>query len=173
MGSIKLIPVTDKQTFITDIQKSFQESYESVYGICDKIILPTIDIEESFNKNGSESYFAIEDNEIVGGVIVVINSNSNINHLELLYVKSGYQSKGIGLNIWQTIEHMYPQTKIWETYTPYYDKRNIHFYINKCRFHIVEFFNPKHKDPNIKNDRVGGMDKETGQYFFRFEKMYS
>lgn len=171
MSPIRLVPIFDKQIFIKDIQKAFQDSYESVYGTCDKIILPTMDAEESLQKNGSESYFAIEHNEIVGGVTVVIDSNSNVNHLELLYVKSGCQSKGVGLKIWQTIELMYPQTKIWETYTPYFDKRNIHFYVNKCGFHIVEFFNPKHKDPNVKDGRVGGMDKEVGQYFFRFEKI--
>lgn len=62
---LSLISVTDKQTFITDIQKAFQEGYESVYGICDKTILPTTDIEESFHKNGAERYFAIKNNEIV------------------------------------------------------------------------------------------------------------
>lgn len=68
---------------------------------------------------------------------------------------------------------MYPETKIWETHTPYYDKRNIHFYVNKCGFHIVEFFNPSHKDPNVNDNKVGGLDKESGQYFFRFEKYNS
>lgn len=80
----------------------------------------------------------------------------------MLYVKSEYQSKGVGLKIWQTIEHIYSQTKIWQTYTPYYDKKNIHFYINKCGFHIVEFFNPKHKGPNVKDASVGDMAKEDG-----------
>ena len=32
-------------------------------------------------------------------------------------------------------------------------KRNIHFYVNKCGFHIVEFFNSLHPDPR---------DPETG-----------
>ena len=33
--------------------------------------------------------------------------------------------------------------------TPYFDKRNIHFYVNVCGFHITEFFNEKHPMPDI------------------------
>lgn len=32
--------------------------------------------------------------------------------------------------------------------TPYEDTRNIHFYVNKCGFRIVEFFHPGHPDPH-------------------------
>ena len=31
----------------------------------------------------------------------------------------------------------------WELVTPYFEVRNIHFYVNKCGFHIVEFFNER------------------------------
>ena len=69
-----------------------------------------------------------------------------------------------GLNrIWQAIEQRYPDTHIWETYTPYFDKRNVHFYVNRCGFQIVEFFNEKHREP-APNDMP---DFE----FFRFEKV--
>lgn len=61
------------------------------------------------------------------------------------------------------------ETKIWETHTPYYDKRNIHFYVNRCGFKIVEFFNPKHKDPHQKGESAGNIPEENN-YFFRFEK---
>ena len=173
MNAINLSPITDKQTFIKDIQKAFKQSYEAVYGTCDGEIISVEDIEESFNKANAQGYFALIDDKIVGGVVVIINNATQKNSLDLLYVNSAYQSKGIGLKIWEAIEKMYPKTKVWETHTPYFDKRNIHFYINKCGFHIVEFFNPKHKNPNLKDDRVGGMDKEVGQYFFKFEKILS
>ncbi|MBR2773622.1 MAG: GNAT family N-acetyltransferase, partial [Selenomonadaceae bacterium] len=75
-------------------------------------------------------------------------------------------SKGIGSAAWRAIEQLYPATKVWETVTPYFEKRNLHFYINKCGFHAVEFFNPKHKDPNAP-----GEDFPGGEYFFRFEKV--
>ena len=47
---------------------------------------------------------------------------------------------------------MYPQVKEWETITPYFEKRNIHFYVNKCGFQIDEFwcehFAPTHSMPD-------------------------
>ena len=61
---------------------------------------------------------------------------------------------------------MYPQVKVWETVTPYFEKRNIHFYVNRCGFHIVEFFNSHHIDPN---DPDGYNLMNDGM--FRFEKV--
>ena len=101
----------------------------------------------------------------MGGAIVVIDELTQHNHLNFLYVKLGIQSKGIGKMIWDEIERLYPQTKIWETYTPYFEKRNVHFYINCLGFHAVEFFNPYHKDMIIPDVMIGG------DYFFRFEKV--
>jgi len=56
---------------------------------------------------------------------------------------------------------------VWETHTPYFEKRNIHFYVNKCGFKIVEFFNPYH--PDTTRMQAVGQD-EAFEYFFRFEK---
>ena len=58
-----------------------------------------------------------------------------------------------------------PKTKVWETCTPYFEKRNIHFYVNKCGFHIVEFWNEKNPDPNMPLDFVG--DGNEGMFRFR------
>lgn len=173
MSNLNLVPVGEqgKAEFIRDIQKAFQIGYEKELGPWSETILPTKDIEESFSAKGSEAYFAVVDNEIVGGTIIVIDSETNCNHLDLLYVNDGCQSKGVGRAIWNAIEKLHPETKIWETHTPYYEKRNIHFYVNKCGFHIVEFYNPKHKDPHQKGESVGGMPVEIGEYFFRFEKL--
>ena len=55
----------------------------------------------------------------------------------------------IGQTIWKAIEAMHPEIEVWETCTPYFDRRNIHFYINRCGFHAVEFFNEHHPDPNM------------------------
>ena len=54
-----------------------------------------------------------------------------------------------GLTIWKAIETMHPEIEVRETCTPYLDRRNIHFYINRCGFHAVEFFNEHHPDPNM------------------------
>ncbi|MGN1311035.1 MAG: hypothetical protein ACI4VP_05005 [Clostridia bacterium] len=53
-----------------------------------------------------------------------------------------------------------------ETCTPYFDKRNIHFYVNRLEFHIVEYFNEKHPDTNRPQDCY-----EEDDGMFRFEKV--
>ena len=79
-------------------------------------------------------------------------------------------SKGIGTAAWKIVESLYPETKVWETCTPYFEKRNIHFYVNKCGFHIVEFFNGLHPDP--RDPETGYTeDFEDGGEMFRSEKV--
>ena len=58
---------------------------------------------------------------------------------------------------------------VWETVTPYFEKRNIHFYVNRCGFHIVEFYNSHHSDPNDP-DAGQQMDEQFPDGMFRFEK---
>ena len=86
--------------------------------------------------------------------------------MNLLYINPDCHSRGIGQTVWRMIEEKYPETKVWETHTPYFEKRNIHFYVNKCGFHIVEFYNPHHPEPCEET-----CDTPGGEYFFRFEKV--
>ena len=155
----------DKNEFKKLMQESFQYGYESVYGIDKEQVLPDKDIDENLNNSNSHAYEMIKDDEIVGGVIVTINENSH-NHLDFLFVKVGVQSKGIGQAIWKEIEKLYPDTEVWKTCTPYFDKRNIHFYVNRLKFHIVEYFNEKHPDINRPLDCY-----EEDDGMFRFEKV--
>ena len=60
---------------------------------------------------------------LVGGAVVIINESTQHNHLDLLFVKNGVQSNGIGKKIWFELERIYPNTKVWETCTPYFDNR--------------------------------------------------
>ena len=94
MRKLRLVPVAEqeKQLFIQQIQEAFQAGYESEYGVCDDVILPKKDIEESFAEKGAETYFALADGEIVGGAVIVIDHEARKNHLDLLYVKVGCQS---------------------------------------------------------------------------------
>lgn len=164
-----IISIEDKNTFISEIQEAFQNAYTKEFGAFEKTILPANHIEDSFNERGSEAYVAEIDGERVGGTIIVIDEKTGYNSLHLLYVKSGSQNAGNGFKIWKAIEELHPETKVWETHTPYFDKRNIHFYVNRCGFKIVEFFNPKHKDPHQTEDSTGNIPEENN-YFFRFEK---
>jgi hypothetical protein len=82
--------------------------------------------------------------------------------LQILFVSPEEHSKGIGHEAWCAIEREYPQVRVWETCAPYFEKRNIHFYVNRCGFHITAFFHGRHRDPNSPDDE-GEM--------FRFEKV--
>lgn len=172
MNHLILNPIAtteDKNTFINEIQEAFQKSYENEFGKYDKVILPVEDIEESFNTVGAEAYIAEVNGKRVGGTIIVIDDECSYGSLHLLYVKSDSQNAGYGSKIWNAIEKLHPDIRTWETHTPYYDKRNIHFYINRCGFKIVEFFNPKHQDPHQVGDTSGNIPVENN-LFFRFEK---
>ena len=149
-------------------------------------VLPDKDFYQSLGAEGAEAYEAVnEDGQRVGGAIITANGTlgepmeqreqsdacissaesrqrKTVGQLAFLYVKVGVQSKGIGQSIWRAIEAMHPDIEVWETCTPYFDRRNIHFYINRCGFHAVEFlrpfgskrpeverFNEHHPDPNM------------------------
>lgn len=165
--NFELIPITeiDIKQYKAMAQEAFQKGFEDKFGKTDAIILPEKDIEQSLTAKGSAAYKAIVDGEMSGGAVVVIDEENQHNHLDLLFVKYGIQSKGIGKAIWNEIEKRYPETKTWETCTPYFDKRNIHFYVNVCGFHIVEFFNEKHPMPDTPDDFIG--DGNEGMFGFR------
>lgn len=59
--------------------------------------------------------------------------------------------------------------QIWRTCTPYFELRNIHFYVNVCGFRIVEFFNEKHPMPDCPEDFIG----DGNEGMFEFEKTFS
>lgn len=88
----------------------------------------------------------------------------------MLFVSPNVHSKGIGYAAWCEIEKMYPQVKLWGTVTPYFEQRNIHFYVNRCGFHIVEFFNKHHPDPNETDSMDEEIDSQFRDGMFRFEK---
>lgn len=165
--NFRLIPITDSdlKQYKAYAQEAFQKGFEEHFGKTTEMILPEKDIDQSLNAKGSIAYKAVVDGEMVGGAIVVIDEETQNNHLDLLFVKHGTQSKGIGKAIWFEIEKLHPKTKVWETCTPYFDRRNIHFYVNVCGFHIVEFFNEKHPMPDTSEDFIG--DGNEGMFEFR------
>lgn len=164
----QLLPMTeaDLPHFKRDIQEAFQKGFEDVYGTCDGTVLPEQDIDRSLDALGSAAYKAVVDGEMVGGAVVVIDQKTGHNHLDLLYVKYGVQTKGIGFAIWQEIERRYPETVVWETCTPYFERRNIHFYVNKCGFVITEFQNKYHPAEETPENFIG----DGGEGMFVFQK---
>ena len=63
-------------------------------------------------------------------------------------MRKSVHGKGSGYAAWCEVEKFRSEVKIWETVMPYFERRNIHFYVNRCGFHIVEFYNSHHPDPN-------------------------
>ena len=151
MTNISLIRLSDEHTiaFKEEMQEAFQHGFMAYYKDDNQWqVLPDKDFYQSLKAEGAEAYEAVsEDGQRVGGDI--ITANGTMGELAFLYVKVGVQSKGIGQSIWKAIETMHPEIEVWETCTPYFDRRNIHFYINRCGFHAVEFFNEHHPDPNM------------------------
>ena len=144
------------------MQEAFQHGFMAYYKDDNQWqVLSDKDFYQSLEAEGAEAYEAVnKDGQRLGGAI--ITANGNMGELAFLYVKVGIQSKGIGQSIWKAIETMHPEIEVWETCTPYFDRRNIHFYINRCGFHAVEFlrpfgskrpeverFNEHHPDPNM------------------------
>ena len=78
-------------------------------------------------------------------------------------------SKGIGYAAWNAVEQLHPEVKVLETVTPYFEKRNIHFYVNRCGFHIVEFYNSHHPDSNHPEE-TEQVDEQLPEGMCRFEK---
>ena len=165
----ELLP-SDLPAFKKDMQEAFQLGAAAEFADLNEEILPERDIDRSLAAPGSAAWKALADGETAGGAIVVIEQDGRRGHLDFLYVKHGAQSRGLGQLIWAAIEEKYPRVELWETVTPYFEKRNIHFYINRCGFAAVEFFNPHHRDPQEPGDRTAPDDMPGGDYFFRFEK---
>ncbi len=165
--NLQFLPLeaADLRQFKQDMQEAFQlGAVEGGYP-GDEEILPESHIDQSLSNEGAIAYKAVSDGELVGGAIVVLDREKSYGHLDFLYVKSGIQSRGIGKFLWNSIEESHPEIRVWETCTPDFEKRNIHFYINICRFHIVEYFHAGHPDPSAPE----GME-EDGMFAFRKER---
>ena len=169
---IRLVGLSEEHTIVfkEEMQEAFQHGFEAYNKDAAEEtnqwqVLPDKDFYQSLEAEGAEAYEAIdEDGQRVGGAIIAIDAAKHHGELSFLYVKVSIQSKGIGQAIWKAIEALHPETEVWETCTPYFDRRNIHFYINRLGFHAVEFFNEYHPDPHMPEQ----FDQEDG--LFRFEK---
>ena len=177
MTDIALTPLTeeDREQFIRDNQLAFKYGALEEFGKRDDHfeedgeIISRSTIERSID-NGV-AYHIRENGKIVGGLVLTINEKTHHNHLDLLFVTPAAHSKGVGTAAWHEVERLYPETIVWETCTPYFETRNIHFYVNKCGFHIVEFFNRHHPDPNDpETGECNHIDSGDSDGMSRFEK---
>ena len=178
-AKVTLVPLTadDREQFILDNQWAFKYGAMMEFGERDDHIdnngeiISRATIEKSIDNPKSETYRIMLDSEKVGGLILTIDKETRHNHLDILFVLPEAHSKGIGYGAWQAVEALHPETKVWETCTPYFEKRNIHFYVNKCGFQIdqfwCEYFTPDHEMPDAdEHDPDEGPDE-----MFRFIKV--
>lgn len=163
----------DLPEFRRELQEAFRIAVVETFGDSDYGPIPSDqDVQESFDAPGAAVYHIVHNGKRAGGAVLRINSETRHNSLDLFYVSPKHHSRGLGLSAWKAIEAQYPDTVLWETATPYFEKRNIHFYVNKCGFHIVEFYNEHHPDPRMHHtedehdDPLPGMDG-----FFKFQKV--
>ena len=167
----------DREQFILDNQWAFKYGALVEFGKRDDHIdedgeiISRETIEKSIDAPENEAYRVVLDGKKVGGVVLKIDKEGHHNHLELLFVLPEEHGKGIGFAAWQAVEMLHPETKVWETCTPYFEKRNIHFYVNKCGFHIDEFwceyFKPTHEMPDEDEPNLD----EGPDEMFRFIKI--
>ena len=87
--------------------------------------------------------------------------------LELLFVSPDVHGHGIGQAAWKAVEELHPEIRVWETITPYFEKRNIHFYVNRCGFQIVEFWNKHFHGPAVPEEESGNWSEDDEMFVFR------
>ena len=172
MIELKPLVPSDKEQFVLDNQEAFNYGAMQEFGMRDDHfeedgqIISRETIERSIEEG--EACRIVLDGKNVGGAIIRVDGDKG--DLDLLFVSPEVHSKGVGYAAWCEIEKLHPEVKVWETVTPYFEKRNIHFYVNRCGFHIVEFFNSRHPDPNDP-DSTEMIDEQFPDGVFRFEKI--
>ncbi len=166
--TLEIVKEDELEKFKEDLKESFSVTVIEEFGSIDAGPIPSDkEIEESFKADVAYTYHILLNGSRVGGVVVCIDEKTQHNSLDLLFIYKGEGGKGIGYKTWKTIEKMYPETKVWETHTPCFEKRNIHFYVNKCGFKIVEYLSDKYHNPHDEE----GEGLPGGEDFFRFEKV--
>ncbi|MDQ0349653.1 GNAT family N-acetyltransferase [Ancylobacter vacuolatus] len=157
----------DLPRFRKDLQDAFAIAVVEDLGSVGEGPIPSDDdVNASFEAPNAVVLRVLEDGRWVGGAVVSIDAATQINSLDFFFIQAGEIGRGLGRKAWTAIEQYYPDTKVWITHTPYFEKRNIHFYVNVCGFSIVEYFNNRHPDLN----HPSGPDLPEDGGMFRFEK---
>ena len=173
--TISLVPITpdDKEQFILDNQRAFKYGAQTMFGMRDdrteegEEVISRKTIERSMNGEKAETYRIVCDGIVVGGLILQIDQQHSKGELEILFVNPEAHSKGIGQAAWKAVEAMHPEIRVWETITTYFEKRNIHFYVNRLGFHVVEFWNKFHHGPAVPEDIDEDWSEDDEMFVFQ------
>lgn len=166
---------SDREQFIKDNQWAFKYGAQIEFGMRDDRteegteVISRHTIVQSLDGENAEAYRIMLDGKHVGGVVLSIDNKAGKGELELLFVSPEVHSRGIGKAAWRAVEALHPEIHLWETITPYFEKRNIHFYVNCCGFQIVEFWNKYHHGPAVPEEESGNWSEDDEMFVFRKE----
>ncbi len=165
--TLETVDPQDMPAFKHRLQQAFTQAAQEAFPDFPELIPPERDMDESLAAPGAEALQIVCDGERVGGAIVTGSDTDKL--LDFIFVDPEHQDKHVGYAAWQAIEARYPDATHWKLVTPYHEKRNIHFYVNRCGFTITEYFNDRHPDPHFPQDEAGNYPGEDGG-LFKFEK---
>ena len=171
--SLTLLQENDREQFIKDNQWAFRYGAQIEFGMRDdrteegSEVISRSTIERCLDGENAEAYRIVQNGKYVGGVVLNINKKAGKGELELLFVSPDVHSHGIGQAAWKAVETMHPEIRVWETITPYFEKRNIHFYVNRCGFHIVEFWNKYQHGPGVPENIEEDWSEDDEMFVFR------
>jgi len=159
--------LADFPAFKRDLQAAFALAVVEEMGeLPDGPIPSDEDLDKALAAPNAIVLHILHEERTVGGAVVTINPDTQANSLDLLFITVGNHGRGLGKAAWFAIEEMFPDTRSWETVTPYFEKRNIHFYVNVCGFHIVQYYHKRNPDPHSPSPTGLPDDSEM----FRFMK---
>ncbi|GLJ62015.1 MULTISPECIES: GNAT family N-acetyltransferase [Microbacterium] len=165
------LATSDRQEFVTRLQGSFDVGAAAYFdNDSSDPVISEAEIYQSMDHPGADTWDVREGGNGVGGAVVSIKEGGLAASLDLLFIDAGEHGRGLGSELWAAIEAHYPGVRVWKTMTPYDDTRNIHFYVNKCGFRIVEFFHPGHPDPHDTSPAAGAEERSIPDLMFAFEK---
>ena len=152
--TVELVPTRfdERETFIANLQAAFRraDGTDKFHGE---------DLPRFFDRTNAVLLNILADKNLVGGAVLILNYATQRNKLSLFFVNADCRNKGIGLAAWRVIEKLFPATKVWEVSTPWQDKRNLHFYLNKCRFCAVSIYSARHPVQRTDEEIYFGLEK--------------
>ena len=125
--TVELAPALDREIFVDRLQVAFRRDDGSEK-------FHRGDLLKFFDRAGAILLDIAVKKKIIGGAVLIINSETQHNRLSLFFVDAAYRNLGVGSAAWQAIEKLIPDTEVWYASTPWLDRRNLHFYLNKCGF---------------------------------------
>lgn len=172
-GAIAAVPAGpgERASFARRLHEAFSLAV-TTEGVTSSVPMPSErDVHEAFDDDRSDVWNLVARGERVGGAVV--SGDEARRSLELFFIDAGAHGRGLGRAAWRALEQRYPATRMWETHTPYFEVRNIHFYVNVCGFRIVEFFHPGHPlgdEAGTDAAPPAPPDEDVPDRMFRFEK---